>query len=143
MLFFFFKQKTADEVRISDWSSDVCSSDLSINPSLGINGPLNFRPGNLKQREAGINADFVYPLETGLFATPLNIAFGGEWRREQYVIQPGDPASFASGPTAALFGVGSDGFQGDSPESSGQFARNSGAGYLDLETKLTDRKRVV
>src|SRR3546814_2310818 len=27
--FFFFKQKTAYEVRISDWSSDVCSSDLS------------------------------------------------------------------------------------------------------------------
>src|SRR3546814_1271686 len=26
--FFFFKQKTADELRISDWSSDVCSSDL-------------------------------------------------------------------------------------------------------------------
>src|SRR3546814_9207266 len=29
MFFFFFKQKTAYEVRISDWSSDVCSSDLS------------------------------------------------------------------------------------------------------------------
>src|SRR3546814_12492309 len=28
LLFFFFKQKTAYEVRISDWSSDVCSSDL-------------------------------------------------------------------------------------------------------------------
>src|SRR3546814_3550820 len=28
--FFFFKQKTAYEVRISDWSSDVCSSDLRI-----------------------------------------------------------------------------------------------------------------
>src|SRR3546814_7546576 len=27
-VFFFFKQKTAYEVRISDWSSDVCSSDL-------------------------------------------------------------------------------------------------------------------
>src|SRR3546814_4429729 len=27
-IFFFFKQKTAYEVRISDWSSDVCSSDL-------------------------------------------------------------------------------------------------------------------
>src|SRR3546814_19258529 len=27
---FFFKQKTADEMRISDWSSDVCSSDLII-----------------------------------------------------------------------------------------------------------------
>src|SRR3546814_8516681 len=29
IMFFFFKQKTAYEVRISDWSSDVCSSDLS------------------------------------------------------------------------------------------------------------------
>src|SRR3546814_9093817 len=33
MLFiFFFKQKTAYEMRISDWSSDVCSSDLRGNP---------------------------------------------------------------------------------------------------------------
>src|SRR3546814_9496600 len=32
MLFcFFFKQKTAYEMRISDWSSDVCSSDLTMN----------------------------------------------------------------------------------------------------------------
>src|SRR3546814_2774105 len=29
-IFFFFKQKTAYEMRISDWSSDVCSSDLSL-----------------------------------------------------------------------------------------------------------------
>src|SRR3546814_1748950 len=29
IIFFFFKQKTAYEMRISDWSSDVCSSDLS------------------------------------------------------------------------------------------------------------------
>src|SRR3546814_5662409 len=28
LIFFFFKQKTAYEMRISDWSSDVCSSDL-------------------------------------------------------------------------------------------------------------------
>src|SRR3546814_16935782 len=28
LVFFFFKQKTAYEMRISDWSSDVCSSDL-------------------------------------------------------------------------------------------------------------------
>src|SRR3546814_3654555 len=29
-VFFFFKQKTAYEMRISDWSSDVCSSDLHL-----------------------------------------------------------------------------------------------------------------
>src|SRR3546814_4466393 len=30
LIFFFFKQKTAYEMRISDWSSDVCSSDLLL-----------------------------------------------------------------------------------------------------------------
>src|SRR3546814_6695041 len=41
-MFFFFKQKTAYEMRISDWSSDVCSSDLSA-PLSGT--PRNpFRP---------------------------------------------------------------------------------------------------
>src|SRR3546814_3683389 len=34
MYFIFFKQKTAYEMRISDWSSDVCSSDLSEGLSL-------------------------------------------------------------------------------------------------------------
>src|SRR3546814_7061883 len=34
--FFFFKQKTAYEMRISDWSSDVCSSDLMFNTSSDI-----------------------------------------------------------------------------------------------------------
>src|SRR3546814_5472173 len=32
--FFFFKQKTAYEMRISDWSSDVCSSDLAYGTPL-------------------------------------------------------------------------------------------------------------
>src|SRR3546814_9187656 len=32
VVFFFFKQKTAYEMRISDWSSDVCSSDLAVEP---------------------------------------------------------------------------------------------------------------
>src|SRR3546814_18973840 len=30
LIFFFFKQKTAYEMRISDWSSDVCSSDRAV-----------------------------------------------------------------------------------------------------------------
>src|SRR3546814_18907368 len=35
VFFFFFKQKTAYEMRISDWSSDVCSSDLHGRTRLG------------------------------------------------------------------------------------------------------------
>src|SRR3546814_17890881 len=40
-MFFFFKQKTAYEMRISDWSSDVCSSDLA-----------DFLPGQLELARA-------------------------------------------------------------------------------------------
>src|SRR3546814_4610440 len=36
LLFFFFKQKTAYEMRISDWSSDVCSSDLASTILCGL-----------------------------------------------------------------------------------------------------------
>src|SRR3546814_6660373 len=40
MFFFFFKQKTAYEMRISDWSSDVCSSDLIHQLSTRKHGPF-------------------------------------------------------------------------------------------------------
>src|SRR3546814_10191633 len=39
--FFFFKQKTAYEMRISDWSSDVCSSDLA-GSTIKLHGPEGF-----------------------------------------------------------------------------------------------------
>src|SRR3546814_5575132 len=52
LLFFFFKQKTAYEMRISDWSSDVCSSDLPTN-----------KPMIRKDQ-----SDLVYKNETAKFA---------------------------------------------------------------------------
>src|SRR3546814_14640688 len=36
LVFFFFKQNTSDGMRISDWSSDVCSSDLQVECVLAI-----------------------------------------------------------------------------------------------------------
>src|SRR3546814_19142403 len=41
VVFFFFKQKTAYEMRISDWSSDVCSSDLGADAILLIVAALD------------------------------------------------------------------------------------------------------
>src|SRR3546814_2944635 len=43
--FFFFKQKTAYEMRISDWSSDVCSSDLAANGRRHGGRVRNAHPG--------------------------------------------------------------------------------------------------
>src|SRR3546814_7024669 len=42
MLFFcVFKQKTAYEMRISDWSSDVCSSDLAPHSTITVTAPIS------------------------------------------------------------------------------------------------------
>src|SRR3546814_3197314 len=61
MFFFFFKQKTAYEMRISDWSSDVCSSDLCW-PSpappergTGSRRPRCRRPGSVRHRLRATN----------------------------------------------------------------------------------------
>src|SRR3546814_4326964 len=46
LFFFFFKQKTAYEMRISDWSSDVCSSDLARSTASGWRSqPVQFLHG--------------------------------------------------------------------------------------------------
>src|SRR3546814_14949833 len=45
VIFFFFKQKTAYEMRISDWSSDVCSSDLIATRA---RGEINLVDGHYK-----------------------------------------------------------------------------------------------
>src|SRR3546814_2774207 len=51
-LFFFFKQKTAYEMRISDWSSDVCSSDLGNRRSLKLD--LVLLEEVVERRPAGV-----------------------------------------------------------------------------------------
>src|SRR3546814_14109760 len=102
---FFFKQKTAYEMRISDWSSDVCSSDLALDALCRQFGELNTTGGalsaNLERKEmivvpahGGLN-DVVEILEAGdgrnLDAAPdRRVGFGqpdfhtgeegGQWR---------------------------------------------------------------
>src|SRR3546814_17789504 len=61
LFFFFFKQRTAYEMRISDWSSDVCSSDLFQRQSCTLHGakhidlknPLYGGVGGLGKRPYG------------------------------------------------------------------------------------------
>src|SRR3546814_5316060 len=52
VVFFFFKQKTAYEMRISDWSSDVCSSDLDGRPGFRLSPSLANRPRRARPRPA-------------------------------------------------------------------------------------------
>src|SRR3546814_8193522 len=71
---FFFKQKTAYEVRISDWSSDVCSSDLG--PLKGIQfgpggQPLPFNYGTLVSASNMVGGDGASGADELMLSVPL------------------------------------------------------------------------
>src|SRR3546814_2129742 len=71
-LFCFFKQKTAYELRISDWSSDVCSSDLPLDTdyeNVYTNGAAGEGPGSepaFATRGAAASGDDEYSLHQRL-----------------------------------------------------------------------------
>ena len=71
----------------------------TMNPSMGPQTPTRFHPGKLVNDEFALNADFVIPWSMGL-ASPLNVAFGFEYRSEGYRIEEGDPPSYEIGPFA-------------------------------------------
>ena len=125
------------QARAAEAEADYTLSQ-SINPSLGGLSPTSFRPGKLTQEETSFTADFVKQFNADSLASPLNFAFGFEYRDETYKIGAGDQASIEAGPVF-IFGVGSDGFQGFPNESAGSFSIDSIAGYIDLEADLTDR----
>src|SRR3546814_1163445 len=58
-LFFFFNQKTAYEMRISDWSSDVCSSDLRTEEGSG--DPARAADTGQHSAAIGSRADMTHP----------------------------------------------------------------------------------
>lgn len=113
--------------------------DNTINPSLGALSPTSFKPGTLTQEEKSVNADFVASLDVGNFASDINVGFGFEYREETYEIDSGNSESLVAGPTAAFFGVGSDGFQGFPVDSEGSFDSESIGVYVDFEADVTDR----
>src|SRR3546814_6193503 len=74
LFFFFFKQKTAYEMRISDWSSDVCSSDLPFGrDGGGLVALLHHHPADVVEHQlaAVLVALAVHIDDAGLFVRIL------------------------------------------------------------------------
>ena len=108
----------------------------TINASLGPNTPRDFTPGGYEQTETVINANFVKSVDAGL-ASDLNVAFGAEYREEEFDLTAGDPASYALGPLAAQgFSSSSNGFGGFPRDTTA--SQDSTAVYIDLEADVTD-----
>src|SRR3546814_1367387 len=87
-MFFFFKQKTAYEMRISDWSSDVCSSDLILTAGVQYaTGQMTSEGGfdlALPDSLSGLSTALAGTKQaelTSAFTASLNSAAGSEARR--------------------------------------------------------------
>jgi len=117
----------------------------TVNPSLGPNTPFSFKPGLASQLEKNVHLDLFKQFIIDEKYT-INFATGLEWRRESYRQKQGDLASYAVGdlafdPNTGLsqgFGVGSNGFPGYNPQSSGKWSRGNWALYTDFEIHMSD-----
>jgi len=108
----------------------------TVNASLGPNIPRDFVPGGQEQTETVYNVNFVKSVDAG-FASDLNVAFGAEYREEEFDLFAGDPASYALGPLSSQgFSSSSNGFGGFPNDTSA--SQDSTAYFVDLEADVTD-----
>src|SRR3546814_5610410 len=78
-IFCFFKRKTAYEMRISDWSSDVCSSDLVAGGEIA--GILRVHVGGQRRAQGGRADDLGIARQARLADRPSQMgAERGRWR---------------------------------------------------------------
>lgn len=108
----------------------------TINASYGAASPREFRAGGLEYEQAVLSIDGVRPLEVGL-AEPLNLAFGAEYRTEEFVQTAGQQQSYNRNPGSSL-GGGAQGFPGFSPANATTRDRSNWGAYVDLEGNLTE-----
>ncbi len=110
---------------------DNVSTLNSLNPNFlqqfGYS-PLKFHAGEFNNSEWTNNLDISKPVDVGIFAKPLNIAFGAEYRHNTYQIMPGDAPSYFEG--------GAQAYPGFTPQAANYYQRSNEAAYIDLATEL-------
>lgn len=95
--------------------------------------PTDFYDGLFKATQWTSSIDVNRDFDVG-FAGPLNVAFGGEYRRDSYEIGAGNPSSY--------FGGGAQSYPGFNPPDAGSHSRTNHAAYIDLAAKPIEGLRV-
>jgi iron complex outermembrane recepter protein len=138
---------------VLDWDVDLSynygNNDLSfgvensLNRSIGPTSQRNFYAGALEITQHLLNLDVSRGFDASWLASPLNVAWGLEWRGEGFQQSAGELASYVNGGALLPGGVpapsGSQVFPGFRPSDGGDFNRESYAAYLDLEANVTDK----
>lgn len=115
----------------------------SNNASLGQESPNVFYAGGFEYGQNNTNLDINRQFDV---LSGLNLAFGLEFRVDEYSILAGDEDSWIDGGSFIIQGIdtiagaaGSQGFPGFQPENELNRIRTNNAGYVDIESHLTDK----
>ena len=116
----------------------------TINPQLAdmrTNIPTRYEPGTYLETDRVFDIGLSKPIEVASLESPLHLALGFEYRDETFEIEAGGRNSWVIDDRLAAqgFGIGSNGFPGFRPEHEVDSTRGSYAGYLDVETDLSQR----
>jgi iron complex outermembrane receptor protein len=107
--------------------STIASVNTDFLHAFGVS-PTHFHAGEFNDTEWTNNLGINKPIDVPFLAAPLSVAFGGEFRRNTYELNPGDFAS--------TYGGGSQAYPGFTAASAGYYQRTNEAGYIDLATYL-------
>ena len=140
-------ENTSYDLSLTYGENEVTYTAINnASPTFGPDSPTTILAGSRVQEELTANAQVVHVLEVDNFYSPLNIAAGFEWHREEYEQVPGQIESYdvgpftdPVGPATTGVGVGTRGFGSFSPATSLSESRSNIALYMDVETDITDR----
>lgn len=104
------------------------SANISLYTETGFT-PTDFYDGAFKFTQWTNTLDIRREFDAGL-ANPVTVAFGGEYRKENYQIFAGDPLSY--------YGSGAQSYPGYRPVDAGDYWRHSKSGYLNIIAKPVD-----
>ena len=109
------------------------SANAGLFALTGTPTPSNYYDGLLKATQWTTTLDVNRDFDVGL-SSPLNVAYGGEYRRATYSIGAGVPASYLNG--------GAQSYPGFTPTDAGSNSRNNYAAYIDFAIKPIAKLRI-
>ena len=146
--------------QLGGWSLDLSNTfgnnrfdysvNNTVNPSLGSLSPTSFRAGGHAFTQNTVNLDLTRYF--GGVGQGLNVAFGGEYRYEQYRIRAGEEASYRNYALVDSAGTftnpsglagGSQSFPGFAPDNAVMAHRSNVSLYVDTELDVTQRWTVT
>lgn len=115
-------------------------SKNTVNASLGAASPTSFYVGRTEFNQQVVELTGAKDFDSVLGMESLNVAMGLQWRRDNFQVHRGDPASYAIGPlTLSGKAAGANGRPGYAPQDENDLSRRNIGAFVDVEADVTDR----